>query len=86
VNHIWGITQSDDHEEVNSTFVQPFVAYTWPTGTTLTLNAEAIYDWAAHDLTLPLNLLLSQLVKIGGQPVQFQIGPRYYAASPDGGP
>jgi hypothetical protein len=86
VNHIWGVTQSDDHDEVNSTFLQPFVTYTWPTGTTLTLNAEATYDWTAHDLTLPLNLTVSQLMKIGGQPVQFQIGPRYYAVSPDNGP
>ena len=25
-NHIWGVTQSDDHDEVNSTFLQPFIS------------------------------------------------------------
>jgi len=29
---------------------------------------------------------VSQLVKIGGKPVQFSLGARYYAEKPDGGP
>ena len=37
-------------------------------------------------LTVPINLFVSQVVKFGKQPVQFTIGPRYYAESPDGGP
>ncbi len=85
-NHIWGVTQSDDHPDVNSTFLQPFLSYTWPTATTLSLNTESSYDWTAEQWTVPVNLLVSQLVKLGKQPVQFFVGGRYYAEAPDDGP
>ncbi|MGQ0593105.1 MAG: hypothetical protein ACT4QB_10770 [Gammaproteobacteria bacterium] len=35
---------------------------------------------------MPLNLLVSQLLKLGKQPIQLQLGGRYYAEKPDGGP
>ena len=35
---------------------------------------------------MPLNLTVSQLVKISQMPIQFQVGGRYYAEKPDGGP
>lgn len=86
-NHLWGATEGDDrHPDVNATFLQPFVSYTFDTATTLTLNTESSYDWTAEEWTVPLNLIVSQLVKIGGQPMQFGLGGRYYADSPDEGP
>lgn len=86
VNHIWAVTESDDHETINSTYLQPFIGFTFPTATTITLNAEMTYDWTAEELTLPLNLMLAQLLKFGHQPIQLQIGGRYYADAPPGGP
>ena len=85
-NHIWGVTGSDDRPDLNSTFLQPLLAYTWPSATTLTLNSETSYNWTSEEWTVPINLMLSQLVKIGEHPVQFQIGGRYYVESPSGGP
>jgi len=85
-NHIWSYAGDSERSSVNSTFLQPFLSYTWSTGTTLGLNTESTYDWTASQWTVPLNLTISQLVRFGKQPVQFQIGPRYYAESPDGGP
>lgn len=85
VNHIWGVTDSDDHPDVNATFIQPFVSYTWPSATTLGLNAEITYDWTAEEFNVPVNLMLSQLSSIGNQPVQYQIGGRAYIDSPPGG-
>ena len=35
---------------------------------------------------MPVNLIASQVVKIGGHPVSFALGGRYYADAPDGGP
>ena len=35
---------------------------------------------------MPFNFIVSQLVKLGDQPVQFSAGVRYYAEKPDGGP
>jgi hypothetical protein len=86
VNHIWGVTDSDDNPDVNATFLQPFISYTFPTATTMSFNTEATYDWTAEEWTVPLNLGVSQLVRIGSQPVSFQVGGRYYADSPPGGP
>ncbi len=36
--------------------------------------------------TVPLNLMVSQLVKVGTMPFQFRAGVRYYAEKPSGGP
>ena len=36
--------------------------------------------------TVPVNATVSQLLKIGKQPVSFSLGARYYACAPDGGP
>ena len=85
-NHIWGVTQSDDHPDLNATFLQPFVSYNWPTATTLTLQTETTYDWTAQDWTVPVNLVVSQIIKLKDQPVQFFVGGRYYAEAPDDGP
>ena len=35
--------------------------------------------------TVPINATVSQLIKLGKQPVQFQIGGRYYAEMPIAG-
>jgi hypothetical protein len=79
------VYSSDSHDYVNATFLQPFVAYTWPTATTLTLQTETTYDWNSEQWNVPINLLLSQILKIGDLPISLQCGPRYYAESPDGG-
>lgn len=82
VNHIWSVAGSDDHPDINATFLQPFLAYTWPSATTLTLNTESTYDWTGEQWTVPVNVTLSQVVKFGNQPVQFFVGGRYYAETP----
>lgn len=85
-NHIWSVTSSDDHEQVNNTFLQPFLSYTWPTATTLAVNTETSYNWSREEWTVPLHLIVKQLVKLGGQPMQFEVGGTYYADKPQGGP
>jgi len=85
-NHIWSFAGQGDTQDINSTFLQPFVAFTTKTYTTLTLNTESTYDWENDEWTVPLNLMVAQLVKIGKMPIQFQVGGRYYADKPTGGP
>jgi len=84
-NHIWSYTGWGD-EEVNATFLQPFGSYTTKSYTTFSVNTESTYDWQAQQWSVPVNVMVQQLVKIGGQPVAFQLGYRYYADGPDGGP
>jgi hypothetical protein len=84
-NQIWSYAGWGDRN-VNATFLQPFVSYTTKTFTTFALNTESTYNWDADQWTVPLNLNVSQLLRIGRQPVQFGVGIRYYADKPSGGP
>jgi hypothetical protein len=85
-NHLWSYVGPKSRQDVNATFIQPFISYTWPTATTIGLNTETTYDWTNKQWTVPVNLSVSQLVKFGGQPVSFSLGSRYYAEGPSGGP
>jgi len=84
-NHIWGFPD-DDESEINQTFLQPFLSYTFHTATSITLNSESTYEWNASEWTVPLNLTVGQVVHLGKLPVQFFVGGRWYAESPDDGP
>jgi len=85
-NHIWSFAGESSRADVNATFLQPFLSFTTKTYTTFTLNTESTYDWQNHQWTVPLNGIVSQLMKIGGRPMQFSLGARYYADKPSGGP
>jgi hypothetical protein len=91
VNHIWsfaGDRRSEDVnlQEVNATFLQPFVAKLVAPGRTLTLNTESTYDWHASQWTVPINLSVSQVMKLGTQLVSVAGGVRAYVVSPTNGP
>ncbi len=85
-NHIWSFAGEDGRADVNATFLQPFVSYTTKTVTTFSLNTESTYDWQGHEWTVPVNITVQQLLKVGKQLVALQLGYRYYAEKPDGGP
>ena len=85
-NHLWSFAGSDNRQEVNATLMQPFFAYTTKTYTTFGLNTETTYDWENNRWTVPFNLTVQQMVKLGPQPVAFTVGGRYYADKPEGGP
>jgi hypothetical protein len=85
-NQLWSFAGDDGRDEVNATFVQPFLSYITPTKTTLTLNSETTYDWTNEQWNAPVNFVVSQLLEIGDQPVQIFAGARYYLDAPDGGP
>lgn len=85
-NHLWSFAGEDTRNEVNATFLQPFLTYTTSTHTSFSINSESSYDWQNNQWTVPINLGVSQLLKIGGSPVQFQLGGRYFAENADNGP
>jgi len=86
VNHVWSFAGQGDTPNVNNTFLQPFLSYTTKKYTTFSVNTESTYAWEQQEWTVPMNFMVQQLLKIGGHPVAFQVGYRYYAAKPDGGP
>ena len=85
-NHIWSYAGDDDRAYVSATFLQPFISYTTKTKTTFGVNTESTYDWHNSQWTVPVNLSVSQLVKLGKLPVQFSVGGKYYAEGPSGAP
>jgi len=85
-NHVWSFAGADDRANVNQTFLQPFGSYTNRMHTSFVLNTESTYDWTNSDWTVPLNALVSQIVKVHGVPLSLGLGARYYATAPDGGP
>ena len=85
-NQIWSVAGESDRASVSSMFVQPFLTYTTHTYTTIGINTESTYDWKSSQWTVPINLTVSQLLRIGGHPVSFLFGVREYVESPTGGP
>lgn len=85
-NHLWDYAGDDGRGSVNATFFQPFASYITPTKTTFTLNSETSYDWHNDQWIVPVNFVVSQLLKVGGQPLQIFAGARYYLETPAGGP
>ncbi|MEZ4599617.1 MAG: hypothetical protein R2940_07495 [Syntrophotaleaceae bacterium] len=85
VDHFWSFAGPDDRE-VNLTILQPQITFVAPTLTSFTLSTDATYDWESEQWLVPLNFRVSQLMKIGGVPLQFGVGARYWLDSPDFGP
>jgi hypothetical protein len=71
----------------NSWLLQPFLAYSWD-GWTVSLNSESNYNMTVEDnkWSVPINLALAKVLKIGGAPIQFKGGVRYWADSATNGP
>lgn len=86
VNHIWSFAGESGRDDVNRTFLQPFMSYTTKTFTTFGLNTESSYDWEREQWTVPINATVQQLLKVGKQPLALQLGGRYYAEGPSGAP
>ena len=84
-NHIWSVAGTDTRKEVNSTFIQPFASYITASKTTFTINSESTYDWDGDHWNIPINIIVSQLLKIYDHPIQFGIGPRIWIDSPKDG-
>jgi hypothetical protein len=82
-NQIWSYAGSDKHEDVNATYLQPFLTYTTHTYTTIGINSESTYNRQAQEWSVPINLFAQQLLKVDGQVVALLAGLRYWADTPD---
>ena len=81
---VLGIASTTD--DISATFLQPFLSYTTKTFTTFSLNTESTYDWKGDQWTVPVNLMVSQMLRVAGQPLSVQVGARYWADAPEFGP
>jgi hypothetical protein len=85
-NHIWSFAGNENRQAINSTYLQPFLSYTTKMHTSFTVNSESTYDWENDQWTVPLNFMVQQVLRLGKQPIAFQVGVRYYADKPANGP
>jgi hypothetical protein len=82
-NHLWSFAGDNDRADVNATFLQPFINYNTPQGTGYFLNTEATYDWETRNWSIPVNLGVSQVLRVGKQNMQLSGGLRYWVESPE---
>ena len=85
-NHIWSVAGNDQRQDINATFLQPFLSYTTPDAITFALNTESTYDWESEQWSVPINFNATKVTKIGNQLVSVGGGIRYWAESSDNGP
>jgi hypothetical protein len=85
-NHVWSYAGDSDRSDISNTFLQPFVAYTWPSAWTASVQSESTYNWKTENWSVPVNVAVSKLVKWSRLPVSLQAGVGYWAESPDEGP
>jgi hypothetical protein len=85
-NQIWSVGGASTRNNISASFIQPFLSYTTHTHTSFTLNTESTYDWESSQWTVPINFGISQILKIGKQPISVAVGGRYYAEGPSGAP
>jgi hypothetical protein len=90
MNQLWSVVIEEHRKSYSAMFVQPFITYTTKTHTSFTINTESTADWNASSengkWTVPIIFQISQILKIGKQPISIQIGGKYYADSPRYGP
>lgn len=85
-NHIWSFAGDGSRDNINATYLQPFVAKGLGKGKTVSVAFESTYDWEHKQWTVPLNVGYSKVSRIGKQLVSYQGGARYYLDTPEGGP
>lgn len=83
LNHIWDYAGQNDRKRISASFVQPFVSWTSSQAVSVSLNTESTYDWTEDQWSVPVNLMVAKVTRIGNQTVQFGGGFRYWARSTD---
>lgn len=91
-NHIWSYAGDDFtggavRQDVNSTFLQPFVNYTTKGAVSIVVNVEASANWEADDTwTVPLHFNVAKLTRFGPFPMNLGGGVGIFTTAPDGEP
>lgn len=66
----------------SQTFLRPFVAYVFSTGTSLNVQTDTTYEWITGTWTVPLIAGGSQVVRIGSIPFSFGLFGKWYVEHP----
>jgi hypothetical protein len=82
-NHLVSFAGDDDRDEVRATLIQLFGAKRIGPGRTISAVVESTYDRETDQWTVPVNVAIAQVARIGKQMVSFQIGGGRYADGPE---
>ncbi len=91
INHLWSFADTGDiaRNDVDQTYLQPFLAYTTKTAVTYNISSESTANWEAvsgEEWTVPINLSVSKVTKLGPFPFSFSAGAGVFVETPEGGP
>lgn len=85
-NQIWSVSGANDRNNVNTTYLQPFINYNLGGGVSAGVSLEASANWEADETwTAPLLFNLSKVTMLGKRPVSFALAAGPTVASPDAG-
>jgi hypothetical protein len=85
-NHIWSVSGANDRDDVNSTFLQPFLNYNLGGGLSVGASMEATDNWEADQVwTAPLLFNVTKVTLLGKRPVSLALAADPHVASPDSG-
>ncbi len=85
-NHVWSFAGDEDRQDIDRTFLQPFLTHALPRGQSISLNTEATYDWTTEKWNVPINLGYSKVFKIGTQAMSWKAQASYAVVRPEGAP
>jgi hypothetical protein len=84
-NHLVSVDHADGRD-IENTLLQLFVSKRIGPGRTVSANVESTYDWENEQWTVPINLNVSQVVRLGRQLASFQGGVVRYTNGSDVAP
>ena len=85
-NHIWSIAGNNSRGDISATFLQPFLTFTTKEAISYNLSIESSYDWKASERLIPLNGVVSKVMKIGDRLISVGGGLRYWIHGTGAGP
>ncbi len=91
VNHLWSFADTGDIErnDVNQSYLQPFIAYTTKRAVTFNVSSESTANWEAasgEEWTVPININVSKVTKLGPFPFSLGAGAGVFVEKPEGAP
>jgi hypothetical protein len=85
-SHIWSVAGDNERADISYTSLQPFAFYVTKTYTTFAVLTETTYDWKDEQWSVPVIVMVAQMLKVGPQIFQVALGGKYWAEAPEDGP
>jgi hypothetical protein len=78
-----GSSLSSSSNEINASYIEPWLSFATQRGTTLSMSTEASYDWNSSQWLIPIVFTADHLFDKGARPFSIGVAARYWAESPE---